>query len=92
MENLTREDRYKELAEDCYNFEHDDYEEEPKRFAGVELNSGDAVWMYTADSLAELAATLSDSETQADDWKVIDLDTGVEHYARRAVTIPERQE
>lgn len=47
---------------------------QPLRYLAVERQSGDAVWALNEDTLRDLARTIDESDTRADDYDIIDLD------------------
>ena len=49
---------------------------EPRQFLTVELQCGDGVWAYNDGSLQEVARSIEESDTRADDYMIVDLDTG----------------
>ncbi|HEX5426550.1 MAG TPA: hypothetical protein VFW94_23585 [Candidatus Acidoferrales bacterium] len=75
--HAQRAAKIRELLEDSPAVEENGYEipATPERYLCIERQSGDAVWAYTDDTLAGLARSIDESETTADDYEAIDLDT-----------------
>lgn len=47
---------------------------QPLRYLAVERQSGEAVWALNENTLIDLARTMDESDTGADDYDIIDLD------------------